>query len=38
MESKSPSPPRKSASSPVKTAGKTLTLAEAIAQQKKPPN
>ncbi|KAL3660904.1 hypothetical protein V7S43_013921 [Phytophthora oleae] len=36
MDSKAapPSPPRKSASSPAKTSGKTLTLAEAIAQQK----
>ncbi|ETM99134.1 hypothetical protein PPTG_18989 [Phytophthora nicotianae INRA-310] len=34
-----PSPPRKSASSPAKTTGKTLTLAAAIAQQKnKAPN
>ncbi|KAG3022205.1 hypothetical protein PC121_g5356 [Phytophthora cactorum] len=41
MESaaKPPSPPRKSASSPAKTSGKTLTLAEAISQQKnKAPN
>ncbi|KAG1689426.1 hypothetical protein DVH05_002228 [Phytophthora capsici] len=37
MDSKAklpPSPPRKSASSPAKTSGKTLSLAQAIAQQK----
>ncbi|GMF11515.1 unnamed protein product [Phytophthora lilii] len=34
MQPKAPSPPRKSASSPAAGAGKTLTLAEAVAQQK----